>query len=147
MVGLDHVVRAVVDVTGGLGRRVANGAPGVGDGVARGAPGVGDGVASGAPGLGDGVAGVGHVLADGLGLSGDRGRSDQAGGEDRETEGHAVLLRGTDRRGERGLNSRFAASPTPYSAPNRARLPLYAQTMLASAQPGAIACGLRVERA
>ena len=100
MVGLDHVVRAVVDVTGGLGRRVANGAPGVGDGVA-----------SGAPGLGDGVAGVGHVLADGLGLSGDRGRSDQAGGEDRETEGHAVLLRGTDRRGERGLNSRFAASP------------------------------------
>jgi hypothetical protein len=47
-----------------------------------------------------------------LGLNGERARSDQADGEYCETEGHAVLLRRTDRRGQSGLETRFAIGRT-----------------------------------
>jgi hypothetical protein len=97
---VDHLVRAVIDVTGSLGRRVACLAPGVGDGVA-----------SGAAGLGDGVAGLGQVLADRLGLSGERASGDQADSEHSETVGHAVLLRRTDRRSGVGFRQSICDRP------------------------------------
>jgi hypothetical protein len=119
VMGLNDGARAVADVTSGPGRPVANGASGPGDGVAGGAARLGDSVTGGTAGLGDGVAALGQILADGLGLDGERARSDQAGGEHCEAEGHAGLLRRTDR---------------PGNAPDRATLPPCAAIRLASAE-------------